>query len=759
MRKILKWDYKIVAKYALLFIGFLLFSKLEQEVYIYPLSLYIVSLFFNCSIIFSSLLYISSYLILGEMGLLGQSAISVIFLSIVFLIYRRYHYIPKYEFIIYSVVSTLGFVFLGDTTSEILIQKRVLTAVLTVVLSFFCLIAFKAIIKKGIKFKFDYTELACCAVVLSLLGIGISNSLGSHIFKGIAIFSILISSFLGKRGTGAFLSAILGISYSLYYSNIIYVAVFMTLGVITDALMPISKYLSMLGIIFSDYLIELLFQVYGMYTLTEFLPVFLGTLLFCLIPHRILVEFKNKLLAFREKQLVRQTINRNRTMLSNRLFELSEVFTEMALAFNGFKKSSINEEQIKLAITKDINKNVCENCSSYEKCSDSKKKTNGITKLIDIGFAKGKISLIDLPKDLSEICFKPNNIIFAVNKQLADLRARTIENVNVITGRNLIAQEVQGISEILKGLALESGTMLKYQSKIEKELSEKLFQAGFIVSELLIYGEAENTTVSMIITMKEFSIPELVSILSGIFNTNMTVIEKANITENKCYLSFKKSADYDAVFGIACCKKEGSTVSGDTHSVIRIKDDKFLVALSDGMGSGEQAEAVSSASLNLIESFYKAGLNENLILNTVNKLLAINTEDSFTALDVSVINLKNCTADFIKYGSPYGFIIGNDGIKIVEGNTLPLGILDELKPAVCHTKLSDGDIIVLFSDGVSDAFGSGAEVIEYLKSIPAYNPQTLADSILSKALSINNQEKKDDMTVLAVRVFKRLFSA
>ena len=189
---------------------------------------------------------------------------------------------------------------------------------------------------------------------------------------------------------------------------------------------------------------------------------------------------------------------------------------------------------------------------------------------------------------------------------------------------------------------------------------------------------------------------------------------------------------------------------------MRIENDRLLIALSDGMGSGKDAENVSSTSLSLIESFYKAGLSSPLILCTVNKLLSINTEDSFTALDLSVVDLKTLSADFIKYGSPYGFIVNDQGIKIVEGNSLPLGIIDELKPSVCTAPLIDGDMIVLVSDGISDAFGSSGEMIDFLRAQTAKNPQSLADDILSRAIEISGGLKKDDMTVLAVRVYKRI---
>ena len=38
---------------------------------------------------------------------------------------------------------------------------------------------------------------------------------------------------------------------------------------------------------------------------------------------------------------------------------------------------------------------------------------------------------------------------------------------------------------------------------------------------------------------------------------------------------------------------------------------KFLFAINDGMGSGEQAENASELSISLVENFYKAGFEHN----------------------------------------------------------------------------------------------------------------------------------------------------
>jgi stage II sporulation protein E len=327
--------------------------------------------------------------------------------------------------------------------------------------------------------------------------------------------------------------------------------------------------------------------------------------------------------------------------------------------------------------------------------------------------------------------------------------------MNVKTGRDLLASEASGIAEILSGLALETGTLVKYHTRLERTLTNALFKRGFLIEELLIFGEEELITVGLIVVMKEFSISQITSTVSKVIGKDMMVFEQEEISEDKCYLSLRRSPPLDAVFGIARAVKDGSPASGDTHATSRITDNRFLAALSDGMGSGESAKEISSASLSLIESFYKAGLKSGLILNTVNRLLSINTEDSSAALDVVVINLFDCSADFIKYGSPYGFIISKGGVKIVEGDSLPLGIIDELKPTVCQTQLSPGDMVVMLTDGISDAFGSSSDMIDFLHTLPAKNPQTFADKILGRAIELSGGKKNDDMTVLAVRIFKR----
>ena len=754
--KRLNLDYLSVLKYTLILTCFLLLNCLERDIYPYSTALFIACMVTGSSPYVLPLLYLGSFLMVGKSSLLLSALVPAVLFLVVVLIYKKCKVKPKYELLLFTVVSMLGYVLIGDTLIDVSLDRRIIVSLITVALTFLSITAVNAVSKKGLKYKLGFEEYVAVSVLVSALGLGICNLISPLLWKGFSAVVLLLVCYLYRAGTGSLVSAVLGISLALHYGEINYVAIFLIWNVTCTSFNLISRYVSAVALVVVDFFVEIIFGVYGGYTLTEFLPLLIGGITFCIVPTKPLKVLKDKLYSFREKQLVRESINRNRLMLSNKLYELSGVFNEMAGAIGIFKRADLTEDGARKSIQNQIISSVCKNCNNFPNCKKSERTLAfNIGKMTDIGFAKGKLSFIDLNKELLSLCIHPNDVLFAMNKLLAEYRSYKVENANLINGRNLIAQEAVGVAEILKGLALETGTTLKYQNRLERTLADALFKNGFNVSELLIYGEDERLSVSLILTMNEFNLNKLQTIISRCVGSELSLKDKCDVSENKCYLIFGRTAEYDAIFGVSKTKKDGSEISGDTHSVIRISSDKFLLALSDGMGSGKNAENISSASLSLIESFYKAGLNSNLILSTVNKLLAINTEDSFTALDVSVIDLNDATADFIKYGSPYGFIVSDNGVKIIEGNSLPLGIIDELKPSVASASLEDGDVIVLVTDGISDAFGSSGDIIDYLRSVPAKNPQTLADGLLSKAVQLSNGERKDDMTVLAVRIFKR----
>ena len=64
-------------------------------------------------------------------------------------------------------------------------------------------------------------------------------------------------------------------------------------------------------------------------------------------------------------------------------------------------------------------------------------------------------------------------------------------------------------------------------------------------------------------------------------------------------------------------------------------------------------------------------------------------------------------------------------------------------------------MIIMVTDGITDAFGEYEEFAEFVNSISSLNPQLVAQKILDEALSRIRNIATDDMTVLVARTFLR----
>ncbi len=397
---------------------------------------------------------------------------------------------------------------------------------------------------------------------------------------------------------------------------------------------------------------------------------------------------------------------------------------------------------------------VCKNCPQYALCVKENLATI-LGKMIDVGCLKGKVTLMDAPAALSKLCNRQSDLLHAINRQIGDYAKYMVEVENAASGRALLANQALGVSEILRNIALEQSKPLTIYSEKERAFTTALLKAGIICSEVLIFGEEEHFTISLV-SFGKVNVKRIAAVAAQLFNVPMIISERIALSKDKFCCILKKQPTYDAAFGIASSAKQGETACGDTHSVIRIDERTFMVALSDGMGSGEYAKQVSECTISLLESFYKATMPSHLILPTINKLLSFSREETFACVDIAVVHLDFARADIVKIGSPMGFILSNTTLKILDNCSLPLGILESIHPETNSYQLEENDVLLFLSDGITAAFHSSTDLYEALSSLPRSNPQELADSLLHRAIDEYGGISKDDMTVIAVRLFKSI---
>lgn len=664
----------------------------------------------------------------------------------------------KWELFIYAGLSQIAYLIFNILGGENPLYY-VTTILLGLLFLFISISIFEPLIIRGMRYKLTTSELVCGAIVLMAMSDGLSTCdiYGFSLLKLVVSFLVLTISYTSNISVTLLFSSIMGIGTLLRSNNPVYIAPFIIWALAIIMFRMRNRLFPAIAIIASEMLIVFYFDLYYSFSVLTFLPVILSALVFVVLPTKIYDEISVLLSNNNDRLAMKNLVNKNRELLYRRLNNLSEVFCEMNQVFRKLIKRNMSEEEVKDMLYEEIRSSVCKDCPEQKHCHRTfSEDTKRIFKeLITIAFERGRITLLDLPSYLSSRCGKANYLISEINTLTKQYKSYSQLVGNVDTSKLLISDQLSGISGIMKSLASEVDYNVSFDNVREGKLIDELASNNIICSDAVVYEQdAKTTMTSIVVRDEDVNKLKLQQIVSKICGNKMTISETYPSTKaGMINVNLKTAPIYDCLFGLANQPKTGNNISGDCHSIERLDGDKFMFAICDGMGSGKEAGEKAETAINLVENFYKAGFENEIILSSVNKLLNLESDDIFSTIDICVIDLKNGIADFVKMGSASSFIRSQDECKILECQTLPIGVLQDVSPLTKKVVLKDKDFIILCSDGISDTFGSDQEMKDFILTIKTANPQEFADIILEKALANNNGYAVDDMTCLVVKIF------
>lgn len=721
------------------------------------LGLYFSLLICGGNLIASPLIYIAASAVHFSLTAFLCSLAEGAFLLAITAIYRRTGKKIRFEAAVYAAMALVPFVTLSDWDAggalyfiESGYAVRAIAAAVVLILFLFSYKSVYACIFRLGRCRLKEDELFCLAALFTGIGIGAINLAGQFAYCAFAAFGITFSVRFFKGPSAVLCALVLSLPPAA------------TLLDIT----PVTTYIviSSAGLLFlragraapcaaacAAFCALGYFDGWYDHGLTLAL-VRAATIALCCTIAAIPSEKRITLLMDTltvKKVLTDAAINRERERAGEKLFRISEVFREVECAFKGMDEAA-DEAGAKKRVAAELKERLCSGCERRQKCEKSVVYT-GFHKLVEAGAVKGKVNLIDLPPAVTQNCTKPAEVIHELNLLLAEYRRFMTEAENARAGRLMLADQAKGISAVLKNNAVELCREKRGAGEEERNIVRTLASCGIACPELYINGDEREEICAVIVGFADLN--AMLAALWRATGERFQLRNKINYGgEKACYI-FCRPPRYDAVFGVASIKKSGEKASGDTHSVIRINEHRFLMALSDGMGSGEYARKVSRTAISLIEAFYRAEMPEGTVLETINKLLTFSRDERFACIDICSVDLNTGGAEFVKIGSPAAIILRGGKVKVLESESLPLGILDGLRPTVAKEKLCDGDMLIFMSDGITSAFDSTPELVEFLQPLKPLNPQNLADSLLAGALKRTGGKAEDDMTVLCTRIF------
>lgn len=180
---------------------------------------------------------------------------------------------------------------------------------------------------------------------------------------------------------------------------------------------------------------------------------------------------------------------------------------------------------------------------------------------------------------------------------------------------------------------------------------------------------------------------------------------------------------------------------------------KFSIIISDGMGTGGRAAADGALTARIIERLIKLRVEPISAVKIANlSILGKTSEESFAAIDIMTFDLYSGFTKFTKAGAPITFFRKDGKVNKIETTSLPIGIFDEANISVNKNIFSEGDLIVMMSDGVTDV---GTEWVEsIIKNIKQEEIENLSDLILQETLRRRGTGRDDDITVAVINILK-----
>lgn len=635
--------------------------------------------------------------------------------------------------------------------------------IIYIVLGMICLYVFivvwQVLLLRKNCFKLTLDESICFLFALCLIGLGLCDIriFKIDVYRFFIAITILICVAVGNKSLTYIISLALAFGVAVGQYSLLPVAEFIILAMLTSSFAMPYKFKISLMLLISDLFVQYFFFYKNLNLLYQLIPIFVACCVFVLLPNKLLNSLSDLVYVKNSEMSSRNLINTTRKNLRKRMSELSNVFLEMQQLHLNMIKKELTKDELIAMLAREVNSVCCKDCLEKNRCTRALG-TNNLSNLqavLEIAVTKGKLTLLDIPSSLANRCGQVNNLINLINRLNSEYKQYKNMMADVNNVKILLADQMGAVSNLLLNLGEEIDTNVSFDIARENKIISRLLSQNIFCKEVLLYTEKNDDIKAVIIVKADNAYnPILEKVISETLRCKMVIDKVLPLPEtNFLSISFKKKSKYDCVFGLATCNKAGNAECGDSHSIMRLNNSKFLLALCDGMGAGTDAHKMSALTLGLIEDFYKVGFDNELILNSVNKLLAVNNQENYSTLDVCLLDLENEIADFIKVGAPFGFIKRSNDVEVVEGGALPIGALDNITPAVYKTTISSKDIVIMATDGIVDAFNSQAEMQEFVSKLACTNPQTIAETILAEAIRLNNMSAKDDMTVLVARTY------
>jgi sigma-B regulation protein RsbU (phosphoserine phosphatase) len=208
---------------------------------------------------------------------------------------------------------------------------------------------------------------------------------------------------------------------------------------------------------------------------------------------------------------------------------------------------------------------------------------------------------------------------------------------------------------------------------------------------------------------------------------------------------------------IDCFMRPANTVGGDYHDIIELSANRVAVVIGDVSGKGMPAALLMALVQGSLRTLIAAGLRgPELIAKLNDYLVASFPANRLVTLFYSELDTLTGDLQYVNAGHNPPFLARSGGtLERLDPTAMVLGVEVSMSPEAGTAVLQAGDHLLLYTDGISEAFNEREEeygeqrMVEFLRKNAALNHEALIEGMIRDVLQFCGTSRlTDDMTLV-----------
>lgn len=201
---------------------------------------------------------------------------------------------------------------------------------------------------------------------------------------------------------------------------------------------------------------------------------------------------------------------------------------------------------------------------------------------------------------------------------------------------------------------------------------------------------------------------------------------------------------------------EAARIGGDFYDVFHVKDGKIAVLIGDVAGHGIEGARVATLTKDVIHAYAHQTQCPEQILRRTNSLLVEKSLRGFVTVFLGILDSRTGSFRFASAAHPSLLRRASREIEFLGGGAPPLGVFPEVRLRLGEIELASGDLILLYTDGVTEARRDGElfgeDRLRALLGRTRVSVEHLPAHILDRVLAFSGGGLQDDLAILTIQL-------